>query len=189
MNAAFLRPSFRLALLTAGYVVLSLPAAADDEPGRKPRVEEREGAKRGPRDGDGEGAKRGPRDGEGEGAKRGPRDGEGEGAKRGPREGEGMKRESAEREGGRAREGEAEKAGAAQQMVITVNAVGDVVNSKGDVIPLNQVRGKMSRLHQDQPNQKLILRAAADTPYAKVLGVVDALKDSGFKDVKLEQGQ
>jgi biopolymer transport protein ExbD len=33
----------------------------------------------------------------------------------------------------------------------------------------------------------VILRAAADTPYAKVMNVVDALKDSGLKNVQLEQ--
>lgn len=159
-----------------------------------------EGSRTGAREGDGV-RKEGARDGdgmkregarEGDGAKRGPREGDG----RRSAEGEGGARRSAEGEGGaRMSEGEgrAPKTGAAaaggQQMVITVNAEGNVVNSAGEVIEINRVRGKMKDIAEQNPGQSVILRAAADTPYAKVMNVVDALKDSGLKDVQLEQAQ
>ena len=181
----------------------------DGEGARKTGPRDGEGTRTGPRDGearkegarDGEVKRSGPRDGEG--SRTGPREGDGmkregardgEGAKRSPREGEG--RRSAEGEGGeRMREGEgrAPKAAAAstggQQMVITVNAEGNVVNSAGEVIEINRVRGKMKDIAEQNPGQSVILRAAADTPYAKVMNVVDALKDSGLKNVQLEQAQ
>lgn len=161
-----------------------------------------EGSRTGPREGDGV-KKEGARDGDGM-KREGVRDGDG--AKRGPREGDGEGRRSAEAEGGARRsaegeggarmsegEGRAPKTAAAvmggQQMVITVNAEGNVVNSAGEVIEINRVRGKMKDIAEQNPGQSVILRAAADTPYAKVMNVVDALKDSGLKNVQLEQAQ
>ena len=47
----------------------------------------------------------------------------------------------------------------------------------------------MKDIAEQNPGQSVILRAAADTPYAKVMNVVDALKDSGLKNVQLEQAQ
>ncbi len=207
------------ALLTVPLLALGTLTTAADEEGKKPATEEgkasaeREGGARKSAERDGEGTKKtGARDGEG--GKTGPRDGEkpktgardgeggtktgardGEGTKTGVRDGEGKK--SAEREGGgKMREGGEGKGAAApataassQAMVIQVNGEGNVVNSKGEVIPINQVRGKMKDIADANPNQSITLRAAADTPYAKVLNVLDALKDSGLKDVKMEQAQ
>ncbi len=153
-----------------------------------------DGAKKeGARDGDGE--RKGPRDGEMK--KSGARDGEGEAARKGARDGEGEGRKSAEREGGgKMREGgSAEKpatkaaATGSQELVIQVNAEGNVVNSKGEVIDIKMVRGRMKQIADENPDQSVTLRADADTAYAKVLNVLDALKDAGLKDVKLESGK
>jgi len=180
----------------------------DGEGERKKGPRDGETRKQGPRDG--EGSRSGPREGDGmkkegaredDSARRGAREGDGDGAKRGPREsdgrrsaeGDGGARKSAEGDGG-ARMGEgdgstrtAAPAAGGQQMVITVNAEGNVVNSAGEVIEINRVRGKMKDIAAQNPGQSVILRAAADTPYAKVMNVVDALKDSGLKNVQLEQ--
>ena len=192
--------------------------ALDGESAKKEGARDGEGDRKGPRDGemkksgerDGEGggSKKGARDGEGEGARKGARDGEGEGAKKngsregegarkGARDGEGEGRKSAEGEGGeRMREGErGEKAvtkssaPGGQQLIIQVNAEGNVVNSKGDIIDIKMVRGRMKQIADENPGQSVILRADADTAYAKVLNVLDALKDAGLKDVKLESAQ
>ena len=162
-------------------------------------------AKKGARDGEGGSEKKGARDGDQGTRKTGARDGDGEGAKKGARDGEGRKsaegegRKSAEGEGGeKMREGERggktrEKTTAAtsssQQMIIQVNAEGNVVNSKGDVIDIKMVRGRMKQIADENPDQSVILRADANTAYAKVLNVLDALKDAGLKDVKLESGK
>lgn len=143
---------------------------------------------------EGEGAKRGARDGEGDGARKGARDGEGDGMKRGAHEGEGGTRKSAEGEGGtKMREGERgersatkSSASSAQQLVIQVNADGDVVNSQGDVIGIKMVRGRMKEIADENPDQSVILRADSKTEIGKVRAVLDALKDVGLKDVKLE---
>lgn len=129
--------------------------------------------------------------------KSGERDGEGGGSKKGARDGEGEGRKPAEGEGGeRMREGErGEKAvtkssaPGGQQLIIQVNAEGNVVNSKGDIIDIKMVRGRMKQIADENPDQSVILRADADTAYAKVLNVLDALKDAGLKDVKLESAQ
>ena len=151
--------------------------------------------KSGARDGEGEGRK-GARDGEGDGGtrKKGARDGEGDGAKRGARDGEGEGRKSAEAEGGsKMREGECGErpatkttAPSGQQMVIQVNAEGSVVNSQGDIIDIKMVRGRMKQIADENPDQSVILRADAKTEIGKVRAVLDALKDVGLKDVKLE---
>lgn len=143
---------------------------------------------------DGEGAKRGARDGEGDGARKAGRDGEGDGMKRGARDGEGGTRKSAEGEGGsKMRKGERgerpatkSSASSAQQLVIQVNADGDVVNSQGDVIGIKMVRGRMKQIADENPDQSVILRADSKTEIGKVRAVLDALKDVGLKDVKLE---
>lgn len=177
--------------------------------GEGAREGDREGAKRGERDGeakrtgprDGEGERKGPRDGEtkksgerdGEGSrKKGATEGDGDGARKATREGDGEGRKSAERDGGgeKMREGErpTAKSGAAsgQQMIIQVNAEGNVVNSQGDVIDIKMVRGRMKKIADENPDQSVILRADPKTEYAKVLAVLDALKDVGMQDVKLE---
>ena len=179
---------------------------------RKTGARDGEGERKGPRDGetkksgardgerkkegarDGEVAKRGSRDGEGDGARKGARDGEGDGMKRGARDGEGGARKSAEGEGGsKMREGERgerpatkSSASSAQQLVIQVNADGDVVNSQGDVIGIKMVRGRMKEIADENPDQSVILRADSKTEIGKVRAVLDALKDVGLKDVKLE---
>lgn len=177
---------------------------ARDGEARKTDARDGEGERKGPRDGemkksgaregDGERKKEGARDGEG--AKRGARDGdgEGEGMKRGAREGEGGTRKSAEGEGGsKMREGERgerpatkSSASSTQQLVIQVNADGDVVNSQGDVIGIKMVRGRMKEIADENPDQSVILRADSKTEIGKVRAVLDALKDVGLKDVKLE---
>lgn len=114
--------------------------------------------------------------------------------KRDARDGEGAGRKSAEGEGGsKMREGErgerpATKSSApsGQQLVIQVNADGDVVNSQGDVIGIKMVRGRMKQIADENPDQSVILRADSKTEIGKVRAVLDALKDVGLKDVKLE---
>jgi hypothetical protein len=137
---------------------------------------ESDGAERGARGGDGEGRKSAERDG---GARKSA---ESEGAFRKYAESESGERR---RDGGR-RASQTRVAAIGEQMVITVNAEGNVVNSKGEVIDIKMVRGRMKNIADSNPDQSVILRAAADTPYAKVLNVLDALKDSGLKDVKME---
>lgn len=203
------------ALLTVPVLAIGTLTTAADEDGKKPTREEgrREGdgdgaRKTGPRDGeartegarDGDVKRTGPRDGEGA-RKVGARDGEG--MKRGEVDGEGRKsaeredgaRKSAESEGGeRLREG-GERASTkastatvtAQQLIIAVNADGNVVNSQGEVIDIKMVRGRMKDIAENNPGQSVILRAASDTPHAKILNVLDALKDVGLKDVTMEQ--
>lgn len=175
---------------------------ARDGDARKTGARDGEGERKGPRDGemkksgarDGEGAKRGAREGEGDGARKGAREGEGDGMKRGAREGEGTNRKSSEAEGGsKMREGErgerpATKSAApsGQQMVIQVDADGNVVNSQGDVINIKMVRGRMKQVADENPDQSVILRADSKTEIGKVRAVLDALKDVGLKDVTLE---
>jgi len=151
-----------------------------------------EGERKGPRDGEGE--KKGPRDSEGE--KKGPRDGEGK--KPGMRDGEGKKAEKeGDREGGSTKEGgermskkeTPSEPSSAQQLVIQIDADGNVINSRGDVIPIDKVRGRMSQFAADNPDRKVILRGDPATPYEKVLKVIDALRDVGLKDVQLQGAQ
>jgi hypothetical protein len=150
-----------------------------------------EGEKKGPRDGGGQ--KTGPRDGEGK--KSGTRDGDADkGTKDGDREGA---RKTAEREGGAAKEGgermtkkeTSVETPSAQQLVIQIDAAGNVINSRGDVIPIEKVRGRMSQFAAENPDQKVILRGDPATPYDKVLKVIDALRDVGLKDVQLQGAQ
>jgi biopolymer transport protein ExbD len=72
-------------------------------------------------------------------------------------------------------------------LIIAVNADGNVVNSHGEVIDIKMVRGRMKDIAETHPGQSVILRAASDTPHAKIMNVLDALKDVGLKDVKMEQ--
>jgi len=176
----------------------------DGDGSRKTGPRDGEGTRTEPRDG--ETRKDGARDGEAmkrresDGTERGARGGDGEGRKSAERDGgarksaesEGAFRKYAEsesderrRDGGR-RASQTRVAAIGEQMVITVNAEGNVVNSKGEVIDIKMVRGRMKNIADSNPDQSVILRAAADTPYAKVLNVLDALKDSGLKDVKME---
>lgn len=171
-------------------------AGARDGEGERKGPRDGEMKKTGEREGDGVTKKKGARDGEGEGAKKGVRDGEGEGAKKGARDGEGGARKSAEAEGGsKMREGErgerpatksSAAAASAVQMIIHVNGEGSVVNSKGEVIDIKMVRGRMKQIADENPDQSVILRADSKTELGKVRAVLDALKDVGLKDVTLE---
>ncbi|MBX7208994.1 MAG: biopolymer transporter ExbD [Verrucomicrobiaceae bacterium] len=162
--------------------------ARDGDGARKEGARDGETKKTGARDGEGE--RKGPRDGEMK--KTGAREGKGEGAKRGARDGEGEVRKSAEAEGGgKMREGErgerpSTKSIESAQMIIQVNAEGSVVNSKGEVIDIKMVRGRMKQIADENPDQSVILRADSKTEIGKVRAVLDALKDVGLKDVKLE---
>ena len=114
------------------------------------------------------------------------------------RDGEGKKAEKeGDREGGSAKEGgermnkkeTPSEPSSAQQLVIQIDADGNVINSRGDVIPIDKVRGRMSQLAADNPDRKVILRGDPATPYEKVLKVIDALRDVGLKDVQLQGAQ
>ena len=178
--------------------------------GDKPKTGARDGEtkKNSARDGEGEGKKTGPRDGdkpksgarEGDGdkPKSGAREGEGEGKKTGPRDGEKPKSGASEGEGKQSAEGgkrmtegegadkAAAPASAGQQLIILVNAKGEVTNSAGQVIPMNQVRGRMNELAKSNPDQDVVLRSDPDAPMGKVNAVLDALHDVGWKQVKTE---
>lgn len=151
--------------------------------------------KSGSRDGDGEkGAREGMKDGEREGARKSA-EGEGKGAREGgeregarkPAEGEGK----SSREGGETMSKSTTPSGRAsgQQLVIQVDAAGNVVNSRGDIIPIGQVRNRMSSYAAANPDQSVSLRGDPATPYDKIMKVVDALRDVGLKNVQLESAQ
>ena len=76
-----------------------------------------------------------------------------------------------------------------QQLVIQVDAEGNVVNSRGEVIPIGQVRNRMSSYAAANPDQAVSLRGDPATPYDKIMKVVDALRDVGLKNVQLESAQ
>jgi beta-lactamase regulating signal transducer with metallopeptidase domain len=180
------------ALLTMPVLALTTLTTSADEKGKGAAEEGK--AKTGARDG--EGTRTGPRDGEAR--KAGARDGEtkktgardGEGTRTGAREGEGRKSSEGEgrkgTEGGRMSEGPSTTTSTGESLVIQVDAEGNVVNSKGDVIAINQVRGRMNELAKQNPTQKVIVRSDPATPEEKVNAVRDALRDVGWKSVTLE---
>ena len=186
-----------------------------DGEGERKGPRDGEEKKTGPRDGegkekgerDGDRPKSGSRDGDGEkGAREGMKDGEREGARKSA-EGEGKgAREGGEREGARKPaegEGKSSREGgetmskspapssraSGQQLVIQVDAAGNVVNSRGDIIPIGQVRNRMSSYAAANPDQSVSLRGDPATPYDKIMKVVDALRDVGLKNVQLESAQ
>ena len=134
------------------------------------------------KDGEREGARKSA-EGEGKGAREG---GEREGARK-PAEGEGK----SSREGGETMSKSTAPSSRAsgQQLVIQVDAAGNVVNSRGDIIPIGQVRNRMSSYAAANPDQSVSLRGDPATPYDKIMKVVDALRDVGLKNVQLESAQ
>ena len=183
-----------------------------DGEGKEKGERDGDSSKRGNREGDGDKASRermkeGEREGGGDKASRERmKEGEREGSPKSA-EGDGKSsREGGERDGARktgegdgksAREGgdtmsrttTSNSRASGQQLVIQVDAEGNVVNSRGEVIPIGQVRNRMSSYAAANPDQAVSLRGDPATPYDKIMKVVDALRDVGLKNVQLESAQ
>ena len=154
--------------------------------GDRPREGEREGDR--PREGEGsrEGMREGSRDGDRrrEGAREGdqPREGMREGGDR-PREGmrEGEGREGAARGG----EGTAR---AAAPMVLKLNAQGEVVNGRGQVVAEAEVREKLRQILTANPGQGFSIEGEATTTYQSLMRVQKLVQEMGGREVRLGGG-
>ncbi len=127
-----------------------------DRDGEKPRTAERDGEK--PREGmrDGEKPRTGERDGE-RTSKAGPRDGVG-----------------------------AEASSSEETITLKLVKKGEAVVIGEEEISMNRLRGHLSKLLPEHPGAKVIIAAAADTPYKVVTGTMDAVRDNGSKNIEIQ---
>jgi beta-lactamase regulating signal transducer with metallopeptidase domain len=165
----------------AGIMAISFGSATADEKqpsreGDRPREGEREGDS--PRGGEKEGERS--RSAEREGDR--PREGEREGDR--PREGsrEGERPRDGEREGERSREGgrEGERPGP-RPGEIAVFVVPDGARMGDRFIPNGKLRGELVHMKA----QTAIVSAEPQVPFQQVNAVVDALRDSGIRDIRI----
>ncbi len=170
-------------LAIAACAMTFTSALADDERREGDRAAEAE--RPGPRDGEGEGRRSpeaerpGPRDGEGEGRRspeaerRGPRDGEGDGRRspeaerRGPRDGEGDGARLMDRPG---------------ELKVTVVSDGVVIGDKK--IALINLRRELDASRATSA----VVMAQPNTPFQNLATVMNALRSSGIRDVRVATG-
>lgn len=140
---------------------------------------------------DGQPRRPGPRDEEGM-KKPGMRDGER--PRSGPRDGEGMKQPGDRDGGGREkREGMRDGAGRAKGEdsrsgeVITLRVIqgGDSVLIDGLEIPMNRLRGHLSRILPAHPGAKVQVTGEGDIPLKVLHNAVDAVRDNGNRNVSI----
>lgn len=191
-------------LTLGGLVCYSFTTANAQEKTVPPKVRTRDGSRtdvvpgrEGPdgtkkpgdreREGDGAARKSGIRDGEK------PRTGNRDGDR--PREDmrDGEKPRTGERDGVRTskptpREGSGSAKPSAKK-TITLNLVkkGEAVVIDGEEIPMNRLRGHLSKLLPKHLGAKVVIAAAADTPYKAVTGTMDATRDNGGTNIEVQQ--
>lgn len=155
-----------------------------DRSDANPRLKDLEsGKKPGPRDG--APLRAGPRDGER--PKTGQRDGDR--PKTGPRDGD--KPRTGERDSGKpsaetgrrpSPEADARRADG-EVLALHVTAGGDTVVVGGEKVPVNRLRGFLSRFLPQHPGARVEVSGDGDTPLKALHNVVDAVRDNGNKNV------
>ncbi len=150
---------------------------------------DREGTKTGPRDGDrpktaerdGERPKTGPRDGDkprtGERDGERPKSGEGDRPKSGSGEREGMRKNAEVRKS---------ESTSGETLSLRVTQNGERVIIGQEEVPMNRLRGHLQNFLPEHPGALVIVSGDAGVPYKALAEAMDAVRDNGNKNVKIQ---
>ena len=163
--------------------------ARDGDGMKKSGMGDREGTKTGPRDGDrpktaerdGERPKTGPRDGDkprtGERDGERPKSGEGDRPKSGSGERDGMRKNADMRKS---------ESASGETLSLRVTQNGDRVIIGKEEVAMNRLRGHLQNFLPEHPGAEVIVSGDAGVPYKALAEAMDAVRDNGNKNVKIQ---
>jgi bla regulator protein BlaR1 len=123
------------------------------------------------------------------------------------RDGEGMKKPGAERDAGtparkgdgegrkpsaesgqKPRNGDGDRETTSSGELITLKVIdgGDTVIIGDEKVPMNRLRGFLSTFLPEHPGARVVVQAEANTEYKILIGVLDAVRDNGNKNVGIK---